>query len=434
MRMPLNHTQFGLIAPCLCLDIDVSKPIPDIPPPSSTCPARTVWILVRVFDEAIGTLVLSLPSDGLESQAVSSRITQSLGSEIELRTQQKEQSKTGMAQFQLTRREVLKHAPPMTVVIPTHERPDRLYACLKSLLQLEYPNYSVLVVDNAATTDGTADVVRRIDSTIVKYIAEPTQGASRARNRGLQETTTPLIAFIDDDEVADPYWLAELARAFSDHPDAVCAVGAMVPAELETEAQVLFEQFGGFTKHRGFTWNVFSPETAKIQSPLYPLPQFGAGGNMAFKTEHLRKAGGFDPSLGAGSRSMGGEETRVFTDLLLDGGTIVYQPTALTHHFHRRSMEELRRQMYGYGAGLTAFYSSLALTRPKSILGFFGLLPSAYRDFFRSDSLRSGSLPDNFPKQLLKINRKGLISGPLLYLSARNQTRRIDKMSSHISR
>jgi GT2 family glycosyltransferase len=427
MPMPLNLTQSGLTAPCLCLDIDVSKSLPSIPPPSSICPARCVWILVRVFDEPIGTVVFAIPADGLDSQTLSSGITQSFGSEITLRMDQASDSDSGIASFELSRREVLKHAPPVTIVIPTHERPDRLEACLKSLLQLDYPDYVVLVVDNAATTTGTADVVRKVNSPIVKYMAEPKQGASRARNLGLREASTPLVAFIDDDEIADPYWLAELARAFSEHPEAVCVAGAMVPAELETEAQVLFEQFGGFTKHRGFTWNVFSPETAQFQSPLYPLPQFGAGGNMAFKTEQLRQSGGFDASLGAGSKSMGGEETKVFTDLLLAGGTMIYQPTAVTHHFHRQSIEELKRQMYGYGAGLTAFYTSLVLTRPKSIWGFVGLLPSAYRDFLGSDSLRSGNLPDDFPKQLLKINRKGLISGPFLYLRARSEARHIDK-------
>jgi glycosyltransferase involved in cell wall biosynthesis len=430
MRMPLIPTQSGLTAPCICLDLDVSKPLPGLPPPSSVNPALCVWILVRVFDEPIGTVVLTIPAEGMDSETLSLGIAQSFGAEIALRMEQVSDSDTGIARFEETRQEVLKHAPPVTIVIPTHERPHRLDACLKSLLLLDYPDYMVLVVDNAATTGETADVVRKINSPIVRYIAEPKQGASRARNLGLRETSTPIVAFIDDDEIADPHWLAELARGFNEHPEAVCVAGAMVPAELETEAQVLFEQFGGFTKHRGFTWNVFSPATARNQSPLYPLPQFGAGGNMAFKTEELRKSGGFDASLGAGSKSMGGEETRAFTDLLLAGGTMVYQPTAITHHFHRRSIEELRRQMYGYGAGLTAFYTSLILTRPKSISGLVGLLPSAYRDFFGSDSLRSGSLPDSFPKQLLKINRKGLVSGPFLYLRARHEARHTDKMAA----
>jgi hypothetical protein len=226
--------------------------------------------------------------------------------------------------------------------------------------------------------------------------------------------------------VADEYWLAELARGFHDHPEATCVVGAMVPAQLDTPAQVWFEQYGGFTKHRGFTWNVFSPETAHIQSPLYPLPQFGAGGNMAFNVKELQRIGGFDSSLGAGSRSFGGEETRVFTELLLDGGTIVYQPTAVTHHYHRRSVEELQKQMYGYGAGVTAFYTSLILTRPKSVLGFFGLLPAAYRDFFRSDSLRSGELPSDFPHHLIQANRRGLLKGPFCYVSAKFHAHRVD--------
>src|SRR5205807_167629 len=80
-----------------------------------------------------------------------------------------------------------------------------------------------------------------------------------------------------------PHWLAEIARALADHPAADVVSGVIVPAELETAAQVWFEQFGGHSKGRGFRPAAFSPATAKTQSPLYPLPPFGTGANMAFR-------------------------------------------------------------------------------------------------------------------------------------------------------
>src|ERR1700677_2494788 len=109
MQMPLNVTQSGLSAPCICLDLDVSKPLPDIQPRSSTTAALCVWILVRVFDEPIGTVVLTIPAEGMDSETLSLGIAQSFGAEIALRMEQVSDSDTGIARFEETRQEVLKH-------------------------------------------------------------------------------------------------------------------------------------------------------------------------------------------------------------------------------------------------------------------------------------------------------------------------------------
>jgi hypothetical protein len=145
---------------------------------------------------------------------------------------------------------------------------------------------------------------------------------------------------------------------------------------------------------------------------------------MAFRVSALERIGGFDVALGAGSRCMGAEDTRAFTELLCVGGTVVYQPTAVTRHFHRRSEGELRRQMLGYGVGLTAFYTSLVLTRPRCIPDLARLAPIAFRDLMGNDSLRSGGLPSDFPSELLKANRRGALAGPMRYIRARLETGR----------
>jgi glycosyltransferase involved in cell wall biosynthesis len=258
----------------------------------------------------------------------------------------------------------------------------------------------------------------------IDYVVEPRKGLAWARNRAIDVARDEIIAWIDDDEIADTSWLAELARGLYENPGAVAVSGIMLPAELKTEAQVRFEQYGGFHKHRGFEVAVFSPSTASVQSPLFPLPPFGTGGNMAFRRAALRDVGGFDPALGAGTLSLASEDTRAFTDVLLSGGTLVYQPTAVTHHYHRRTSAELRRQMLGYGAGLTAFYTSLVIARPSTAVGIIGLIPSFLSEAVGSASLRSGELPADFPADLRWANRRGLVGGPLRYLVARLVSRR----------
>ncbi|MCA2219604.1 glycosyltransferase, partial [Jidongwangia harbinensis] len=289
--------------------------------------------------------------------------------------------------FLARRREVLADAPPITVVVCTRERPDALARCLDSLLTQDYPGYRILVVDNAPVTDTTAEVVRSAAHRgPVDYLLEPKAGLSFARNAAVAAAPGQILAWIDDDEYADPTWLAEIARALADHPEADVISGVIVPAELETQPQLWFEQFGGHSKGRGFTPDIFSPATAHRQSPLYPLPPFGTGANMTFRPGVIERIGGWDTALGAGTPAMGSEDTLAFTQVLLTGGTIVYQPTAVTHHYHRRDLAGLHKQMLGYGTGLTAAYTSLLLHRPTLLWPLLKLAPGALRDLTSPDS------------------------------------------------
>jgi len=80
--------------------------------------------------------------------------------------------------------------------------------------------------------------------------------------------------------------------------------------------------------------------------------------------------------------------------------------------------------MHGYGSGLTAFYTSLIMFHPSRLVALARLLPMAVRDFFGHDSLRTGSLPSEFPVHLLAANRRGLILGPARYLQGRVRARK----------
>ncbi|MEU8615760.1 glycosyltransferase family 2 protein, partial [Actinoplanes sp. NPDC048791] len=326
--------------------------------------------------------------------------------------------------FLARRRAVLADAPPITVVVCTRERPGALARCLDSLLAQAYPDFKILVVDNAPVTDATAEVVRSAARRgPVTYLKEPRAGLSFARNAAVAAAPGEIMAWIDDDEYADVNWLAEVARALVDHPEADVVSGVIVPAELETQAQLWFEQFGGHSKGRGFRPDVFSPATAHIQSPLYPLPPFGTGANMTFRAGVIESIGGWDTALGAGTPAMGSEDTLAFTQVLISGGTIVYQPTAVTHHYHRRDLEGLHKQMVGYGAGLTAAYTSLLLKRPGLLWPLLKLAPGALRDLTSKDSLRVSTLREDFPRELLTANRKGMLAGPRAYLKGRRAAR-----------
>jgi glycosyltransferase involved in cell wall biosynthesis len=303
----------------------------------------------------------------------------------------------------------------MTVVICTRDRPLGLRATLASLQRQTDPDFRVLVVENGSSPE-SAEVVEKLGLPRCEYVVEQRPGLSRARNRALDAVRTDLVAWIDDDEIADPDWVRRLKEGFAhrEEPAAVC--GLMLPAELESEAQARFEQYGGFNKGRGMAPEVLRAGTSSVVSPLYPLPAFGPGGNMAFRTESLRSVGGFDPCLGAGTRTHGCEETRALSLLLSSGHAVLHWPAAITWHTHRREMAALEKQIYGYSAGLSAFYASMIRSRPTVAFDLLRLAPYARRDLKRSsENLRSGQLPDDFPAHLLKAARRGLLAGGPMY-------------------
>jgi hypothetical protein len=158
---------------------------------------------------------------------------------------------------------------------------------------------------------------------------------------------------------------------------------------------------------------------------LYPLPNFGAGGNMAFRVDALRGLGGFDNCLGAGTLTHGGEETKVLSALLDQGSAVLYWPSAITWHYHRSTDVELEKQFYGYSAGLAAFYMSLLLTSPKYLIRILMLVPRGIVKIIANSEPGRGDdgPPPGFPASLLRAGRRGLLAGAFLYVRERLRQR-----------
>jgi O-antigen biosynthesis protein len=226
----------------------------------------------------------------------------------------------------------------------------------------------------------------------------------------------------DDDVIVDAHWLTEIARTFPDHPGAGAVSGLLWPAELETQAQMWFEEYGGFT--RGFVPRVFDLEANRPpDEPIYPWNAglFGTGNNFSFRTEVLRDIGGFDPALGNGTPALGGVDSEVLLRMILCGHQIVYQPRAIAHHAHRREYEALRRQVYAYGVGLTAYYLKTVLGKPRFAWDFVRMVPTGVRWMLHSESHVNVHKGDGYPKELTWTERRGMLYGPLAYLRSRRR-------------
>ena len=255
---------------------------------------------------------------------------------------------------QAVRRHALQQAPVISVVVATRDRPELLRRCLRSLLRSAYPEFEIIVVDNAPADGATEALVRGEFGTQVHYVREPVAGRARAHHPGRARARGSLVAFTDDDTLVDPDWLPALAETFAHDARIGCVTGLIVPAELETPAQTALERQGGFAK--GYvprTWSVSDPP----EDPLFPFTagHFGSGANMAFRTDVLRSLGGFDTATGAGTPGRGGDDLLAFFEVLTAGHLLAYQPGAIVWHCHRRTWDAVASQVFGYGAGLGAY-------------------------------------------------------------------------------
>jgi GT2 family glycosyltransferase len=317
--------------------------------------------------------------------------------------------------------------PLVTVTIASFRSIDSTIATVRRVLSGSWTPLEVVVVDNDA--DGSpldaAFTAAFAGDPRVRWVHEPRQGLSFARNAGLAAATGTYVVFTDDDVLVDEHWVARLVEAFDAAPDVACVTGAILPAEQETQAQLWLEEYGGF--HKGFRRQVFDLTTHRRDTPLYPYDagQFGSGANMAFRTDALRALGGFAVDLGAGTPAHGGEDIDVLRRVITAGHTIVYEPAALMWHRHRRSMEALRRQMFRYGVGLSATVAKWLFEDSAVAIDVVRRLPAGARHVLSPTSRKNQNKSTTFPPVLTRLERLGLLCGPVAYGRSRRRARRL---------
>lgn len=245
----------------------------------------------------------------------------------------------------------------ITVVICTRDRTDSLRESLATLRQANYEPIEFLVVDNAPSQATTRELVTGLarEDTRIRYTCEPLPGLSRARNHALRKARYDIVAFTDDDTLADPGWPAALAAGFMTDPATVCVTGLVMPSALDTASERYFDARYGSSAV--FEARRFDLAGHRHQAGLYPFNAgvFGTGANFAVRRSAITGLGGFDPLLGAGGPGRGGEDLDLFLRVILAGGRICYVPTAIIWHRHRTDTRALGDQVYSYGHGLGAY-------------------------------------------------------------------------------
>lgn len=272
----------------------------------------------------------------------------------------------------------LPASPAVSIVVPTVDRTDALTRCVKSLLGTGYPDLEVLVVDNRPdpADSGRWQEFVATDSRI-RYLTEPRQGVSFARNTGLAAARGEYVGFVDDDIEVDHWWLHNLAAELA-HPATDCVTSLVLPAHLDSPAQRAFEELKGFgqgARQRRFGPGLWEHEPGQVLTP----GRFGPGGCALWRRSTLERLGGFDPLLGPGTPTRAGEDLYLFLRLTRDGGCVTYVPDAVAWHEHGTEWAELRARIRGYGVGLTAMLLLHLLRRPGDLTRMARVSPRRLR-------------------------------------------------------
>jgi glycosyltransferase involved in cell wall biosynthesis len=236
-----------------------------------------------------------------------------------------------------------------TVAICTYNRATLLQLCIESLSNLNFnkQDFEVVVVDNNSA-DETSEVCKSIPFKYpllnFRYVLELKQGVGYTRTRCAKEAKGEIVAYIDDDCLADQDWLRHIVEFYDQNPGAMSTGGRIIPKYLVPVASWFGKYFWGLVGNYDLGNHVF-----QMKGVRYP-----SGANMHFRKAAFERYGYFEGELGRSGKSlMAGEEKAMYLKLIRHNEQVFYLPHVIVHHHvegNKFDKAYVRKHSYGIGA------------------------------------------------------------------------------------
>ncbi len=204
---------------------------------------------------------------------------------------------------------------------------NHLVECVESLVSQSYQNIEVVCI-----VDGDKGYYSQIkrdfggflrENDIKLFLNEENLGLLLSRNRGAELANGDIVAFIDDDAVADETWIEELVRMYEER-NAIAAGGKLLPLWIARRPRWLPEEFYWMI---GATHLGFPEEITEVRNTF--------GSNISFRRDVFLELGGFNPEMGGikGKSMLQGGETELCDRMRKKFGRgVVYNPNAVVYH------------------------------------------------------------------------------------------------------
>jgi glycosyltransferase involved in cell wall biosynthesis len=310
-----------------------------------------------------------------------------------------------------------KNNEPISVVICTRNRSEFIGKCIQSIMDGTDKNFELVVVDNAPDNDLTKEVVLAFPG--VRYILEPRKGLDIARNTGARNASYSIIAYTDDDVIIERNWVRKIKQCFK-NPMVMSVTGQVIPVELKTRPQYVFEKYWGFNK--GYRPLVFDHDYfTRFVDYGVPVWDIGAGANMAFRKAAFDLVGMFDERLDVGAAGCSGD-SEFWYRILAEGWNCFYCPQLYVYHNHRETEKSLNNQVFNYMRGQVAslFVQHENYDHKGNLDRIYKALPEYYfRRFLRR--FRTGFTEDY---STIFTEIKGYFSGIRFYRSVSSKKRK----------
>jgi glycosyltransferase involved in cell wall biosynthesis len=208
-------------------------------------------------------------------------------------------------------------APPVSVLICTKDRPDKLRMAVESVLRQSFRDFELIVVDQSAE-GATRAAVRSFGDPRVRYLWTDTVGVGRSRNIAIRASRAEIVVFTDDDCVCDENWLAAFLAEYRREPSIMAVYGRVLPYGPPREGRRC----------------VCTNESLERRIYDRPVPHILLGGNnnCSFRKALFREIGLYVDSLGAGTWMRGGEDPELLHRALRRRLRVLYSPAPLAYH------------------------------------------------------------------------------------------------------
>jgi glycosyltransferase involved in cell wall biosynthesis len=211
----------------------------------------------------------------------------------------------------------------ISIIICTYNREKFLPGALASLVtqSIKPSDYEIVIVNNNST-DSTEHIcyefITHNPILNVKYVVEKEKGLSAARNRGIVESASELIAFIDDDAEVEKNYLETAIGFFNQYPTISAMGGKVIPVyETGKEPSWLSAPL----------WGLVTKVDWGNKTRKYPPSKYPAGCSMVFRKSVFNHTGMFNKDLYLRS-----DDKYIFRQLEKYGMEFLYYPKLVVKH------------------------------------------------------------------------------------------------------